>query len=98
MCMLPIVCSSRTRARRAPAGPKRDEASPVLVLTRKTGQRIRIGEHIVLTVVRAQNGRVRIAINAPRGCRVLRAELTGDDCESGRPGVAESPERAACQA
>jgi carbon storage regulator len=61
----------------------------VLVLTRKTGQRIQIGDHILLTVVRAQNGRVRIGIDAPRGCRVLRGELTNADDEAGRSGVAE---------
>jgi carbon storage regulator len=70
----------------------------VLVLTRKTGQRIQIGDHILLTVVRAQNGRVRIGIDAPRGCRVLRGELTSTGDEAARSGVAEESQPEPCLA
>ena len=48
---------------------------PVLVLTRRPGERIHIGEDILLHVVRIQGGRVRIGIDAPAHCRVIRAEL-----------------------
>ncbi len=47
----------------------------MLVLSRKVGERIRIGENICVTVVRiAQNG-VRIGIEAPPEFTVVREEL-----------------------
>jgi carbon storage regulator len=46
----------------------------MLVLTRKNGQRIRIGEAITITVVRVGHGCVRIGIEAP-GEEILREEL-----------------------
>ena len=70
----------------------------MLVLTRKTGQRIQIGDHILLTVVRAQNGRVRIGIEAPRGCRVLRGELVGAGDEVPGSGAAEESRPEPCLA
>jgi carbon storage regulator len=47
----------------------------MLVLTRKVGERICIGEHIVLTVTAVESGRVRIGIDAPRSVPILREEL-----------------------
>lgn len=47
----------------------------MLVLSRKIGQQIRIGDQIVVTVVKSQGQTVRIGIEAPRDVRVLRAEL-----------------------
>jgi carbon storage regulator len=49
----------------------------MLVLTRKVGERICIGEDIVLTVTAVENGRVRIGIDAPRSIPILREELCG---------------------
>lgn len=48
-----------------------------LLITRRVGQRIMIGDSIVITVVRAgrDSGKVTIAIDAPSGTLVLRAEL-----------------------
>lgn len=46
----------------------------MLVLTRKLGQRILIGDDIVITVVRTGQN-VRIGIDAPRTTTVLREEL-----------------------
>ena len=47
----------------------------MLVLSRKNGQRVRIGERIVVTVVRARGGRVQLGIEAPQREIVLRGEL-----------------------
>jgi carbon storage regulator CsrA len=47
----------------------------MLVLTRKVNEQIKIGNDIVITVLRVKGQSVRIGIEAPRGIRVLRAEL-----------------------
>ena len=49
----------------------------MLVLSRKFGEKILVGDDIVLTVLRNFGGRVRIGIEAPAGVRVLRGELAG---------------------
>lgn len=48
----------------------------MLVLSRKTGEEIRIGQDIVLTVVSVKGKRVRIGIQAPREYSIQREELT----------------------
>jgi len=47
----------------------------MLVLSRKVGEKIRIGENIVLTIVRMQGDKVRVGIEAPPDVIVLRDEL-----------------------
>lgn len=47
----------------------------MLVLSRKEHQRIRVGESIVVTVVRVSGDKVRLGIEAPESVRVLRDEL-----------------------
>ena len=47
----------------------------MLVLSRKIGQQIRIGDQITLTIVKTQGQTVRVGIEAPREVRVVRAEL-----------------------
>ncbi|MDR3621207.1 MAG: carbon storage regulator [Paludisphaera borealis] len=47
----------------------------MLVLSRKNGERIRIGETIVLTVLRIRGGNVRIGIEAPHNTHIKRDEL-----------------------
>lgn len=46
----------------------------MLVLSRKPGERIEIGE-VVLTILRSAHGRVSVGIEAPRSIRVVRGEL-----------------------
>ena len=50
----------------------------MLVLSRKQNERIRVGESVVVTVVRVNGGKVRIGIEAPSEMRVLRDELKID--------------------
>ena len=47
----------------------------MLVLSRKESQRIKLGDSIVLTVVRVSGDRVRLGIEAPADVLVLREEL-----------------------
>ena len=47
----------------------------MLVLSRKESERIRLGDSIVVTVVRVSGDRVRLGIEAPRDVLVLREEL-----------------------
>lgn len=49
----------------------------MLVLSRKTGERIMIGDQITLTVVRIGPNNVRIGIEAPRDLNIVREELCG---------------------
>jgi carbon storage regulator len=52
------------------------EGSIMLVLSRKIGESILIGESIRVTVVQANNGHIRLGIDAPPEVIVLREELT----------------------
>ncbi len=47
----------------------------MLVLSRKESQRIKLGDSIVVTVVRLSGDTVRLGIEAPSDLLVLRAEL-----------------------
>jgi carbon storage regulator len=47
----------------------------MLVLTRKVGQRILIGEDVAITVVRVSQGTVRIGVEAPPEKPIVREEL-----------------------
>jgi carbon storage regulator len=47
----------------------------MLVLSRKLGERILIGDRIVVTVVKLENGRVRLGIEAPPETTVFREEI-----------------------
>ena len=47
----------------------------MLVLTRKTGQAINIGDDIVIKVLEVHNGSVKLGIEAPRELAVYREEI-----------------------
>jgi carbon storage regulator len=47
----------------------------VLVLSRKVGERILIGDKIAITVVKVGHGGVRIGVEAPTELAVVREEL-----------------------
>ena len=47
----------------------------MLVLSRKESQRIRLGDSIVVTIVKISGDKVRIGIDAPTDVLVLRDEL-----------------------
>ena len=47
----------------------------MLVLSRREGERIRIGDSVTVTVVRCVGDKVRIGIEAPDDMLILRGEL-----------------------
>lgn len=47
----------------------------MLVLSRKPGERLMIGDDVVLVINKIAGNRVTIAIEAPRDVRVVRGEL-----------------------
>jgi carbon storage regulator len=47
----------------------------MLVLSRKLGEKIYIGENICLTVVDIDRGKIRLGIEAPRDVPIYRHEL-----------------------
>lgn len=48
----------------------------MLVLSRKTEEKIFIGNEIVITVLEVKGNRVRLGIQAPTSCPIVRGELT----------------------
>ena len=54
----------------------------MLVLTRKSQEKIRIGDDIVVTVLRTKGNTVRLGIEAPHDVRVLRGEIAFDQDDS----------------
>jgi carbon storage regulator len=57
----------------------------MLVLSRKVGQKIVLGDQVIITVNRISGGRVSLGITAPPGVRVVRSEL--GPIESTPPGA-----------
>jgi carbon storage regulator len=50
----------------------------MLVLTRKRGERIMIGEDVVITVLEVSGDQVRVGIEAPRSVKVMREEVLSE--------------------
>ena len=50
----------------------------MLVLSRKPGESIRIGDDIEISIVEVRGDTVRIGINAPRNITILRQELLAE--------------------
>jgi carbon storage regulator len=49
----------------------------MLIITRKPGESLQIGDNITITVTKISRGQVGLAIDAPRDIKVLREELIG---------------------
>jgi carbon storage regulator len=52
-----------------------NKESSMLVLSRKVGERIHVGDNITIEIRRIAGNRVTIALAAPREVRILRGEL-----------------------
>jgi carbon storage regulator len=64
----------------------------MLVLSRKESQRIRLGDSIVITIVKISGDKVRVGIDAPSNVLVLRDELeTREAAPPSTPGAAAQP-------
>jgi carbon storage regulator len=61
----------------------------MLVLSRKPGEKVAIGNGIIVTVLETRGGRTRIGIEVPDHIPILRGELACwlDECDA--PGGAE---------
>lgn len=70
----------------------------MLVLTRKAAETIRIGESVVIKVIRCGRSSVKIGVDAPSSVRVIRGELTTRPTTAGKgaadwfPGPERHPE------
>ncbi|MEO0530447.1 MAG: carbon storage regulator [Planctomycetota bacterium] len=67
----------------------------MLVLSRKEAQRIRVGDSIVVTVVKIAGDKVRVGIEAPSDVLVLRDELEAWDEPAAAPRCDGRPAAAA---
>lgn len=47
----------------------------MLVLSRRVGERILIGDNVAVTIVRVSQGTVRIGVEAPKGVPIVREEI-----------------------
>lgn len=47
----------------------------MLALTRKAGERIVIGDNVVITIVDIKGDNIRIGIDAPRDVKIYRGEI-----------------------
>ena len=56
----------------------------MLVVSRKVGERILIGDKVAVTVVKISGGAVRIGVEAPPEMAVMRQELAEEMEEDGR--------------
>lgn len=55
----------------------------MLVLSRKPGQKLLVGDDIVITIVRIGPGVVRIGVDAPRAMNVVREEIVEEKDATG---------------
>lgn len=55
----------------------------MLVLSRKVGEKLHIGDNITVEVRRVAGGRVTLAMNAPRSVLIIRGELKKDGGNNG---------------
>ena len=53
----------------------------MLVLSRKVGERIQLGDNITITLVKINGSVVRLGIDAPRNMSVVRQELSSQSAE-----------------
>lgn len=49
----------------------------MLVLTRRIGESLRIGDNVTVTILDVQGNQIRIGVAAPRDVTVLREEIAG---------------------
>lgn len=65
----------------------------MLVLTRKAGESIVIGNDVVITVLEIRGGQIRIGVDAPRDLAVHRAEIYQQVMAENQAAVASADRR-----
>ena len=58
----------------------------MLILTRRVGETLKIGEDIEVTVLGLRGGQVRMGINAPKAVAVHREEILDRDAQHSQGG------------
>ena len=70
----------------------------MLILTRRVGETLMIGDEVTVTVLGVKGGQVRVGINAPRSIAVHREEiydrLRREQTEQAHDGLNDEPEGA----
>ncbi len=64
----------------------------MLILTRRVGESLMVGDDITVTVLGVKGNQVRIGVNAPRDVAVHREEIYDRIQDDGEKGVDEKPE------
>lgn len=62
----------------------------MLVLSRKAGESIVIGNDVVITILEVKGGQIRVGVDAPRNLAVHRAEIYGQVQAENRAAVAST--------
>lgn len=60
----------------------------MLVIKRKKGESLRIGDNVEVTVIGIENGAVKLAIDAPKNVTILRKELYKQVTDENKKAVA----------
>lgn len=63
----------------------------MLVLSRKIGEKLVIGDNITIVVSRVSGNRVMLGIEAPADVRIVRSELKALGEKNGSPAVSSPP-------
>ena len=64
----------------------------MLILTRRVGESLMVGDDITVTVLGVKGNQVRIGVNAPRDVAVHREEIYDRIQDDGEKSVDEKPE------
>ena len=64
----------------------------MLILTRRVGESLMVGDDITVTVLGVKGNQVRIGVNAPRDVAVHREEIYDRIHDDGEKSVDEKPE------
>ncbi|KYH34800.1 hypothetical protein CLTEP_12650 [Clostridium tepidiprofundi DSM 19306] len=59
----------------------------MLVIKRKKGEAIKIGDNVEITIVKIEEGAVKIAIDAPKEVSILRKELIKEVTDENKSAV-----------
>ena len=59
----------------------------MLVISRKKGESLLIGDNIEITIVKLDDGNVKLAIDAPKELRILRKELYNEVKEENQKSI-----------
>lgn len=57
----------------------------MLVVSRKISESVRVGDDVLITVVRCRGGKVRIGIDAPQNMKIMRTELIAETVPGAEP-------------